>query len=123
MNRPTISEVQESLKSVEETSRERIFKHGLTAVACAVVAIFVVQCTDRFWNESDFVKAVAACDMVPTVRLDQPGPDATAVLSGTELAIETIRSKNECVKDVLAFYERTATMRPVITINKDDVVR
>jgi len=121
--KPTLSEMQENLKAVEETARERIVKHALTAVACASVAIFAVQCTDRYWNESDFVKAVAACDVTPTVRVEQPGPNVDTALSGTELAMATIRSKNDCVKDVLNFFERTASMRPVITMDKDDVVR
>lgn len=123
MSKPTISEVQEHLKAVEETALERITKHALTVVACAVVAVFVVQCTDRYWNESDFVKAIATCDLVPTVRIDQPGPNTSAILSGSEIAMATIKSKNDCVKDVLQFYERTASLRPVITIDKDDVVR
>lgn len=123
MSKPTISEVQANLKVVEETARERLIKHAITASACALTAVFVVQCTDRYWNETDFVKAIAACDVTPTVRLKQPGTDVSAVLSGTELAMATIKSKNDCVKDVLSFYEQTASMRPVITIDKQDVVR
>lgn len=123
MDKPTISDVQDMLKTVEETARERIIKHVATAAACAVVAMFAVQCTDRYWNESDFVKAVAACDVTATLKLDQPGPDQTITLSSKDVVLAAMQTKNECVKDVLEFYNKTASMRPVITINKDDVVR
>jgi hypothetical protein len=123
LDKPTISDVQDMLKTVEETARERIIKHVATAAACAVVAMFAVQCTDRYWNESDFVKAVAACDVTATLKLDQPGPDQTITLSSKDVVLAAMQTKNECVKDVLEFYNKTASMRPVITINKDDVVR
>jgi hypothetical protein len=123
LDKPTISDVQDMLKTVEETARERIIKHVATAAACAVVAMFAVQCTDRYWNESDFVKAVAACDVTATLKLDQPGPDQTITLSSKDVVLAAMQTKNECIKDVLEFYNKTASMRPVITINKDDVVR
>jgi hypothetical protein len=122
LEKPTISEVQDTLRKIEETAIERIIKHLLTAAACAVVAIFAVQCTDRYWNESDFVKAVAACDVAPTLKVDQVGPDRTIELGSKDIVLAAMQAKNECVKDVLEFYQKTATMRPVITIDKDDVV-
>jgi hypothetical protein len=123
LDKPTISDVQDMLKTVEETARERIIKHVATAAACAVVAVFAVQCTDKYWNESDFVKAVAACEVTATLKLDQPGPDQAITLSSKDVVLAAMQTKNECVKDVLEFYNKTASMRPVITINKDDVVR
>lgn len=123
MSKPTISEVQEKLRTVEETAQERIVKHTATAIACAVVAVFAVQCTDRYWNESDFVKAVAGCDISTTLKVDQPGPDQAIALSSKDVVLAAMQAKNECVKDVLEFYQKTASMRPVITIDKDDVVR
>jgi hypothetical protein len=122
LDKPTISEFQEALKTVEETARERIVKHVATAAACAVVAIFTVQCTDRYWNESDFVKAVAACDVNTTLAVDQIGPNQTIKLDSKDVVLAAMQTKNECVKDVLEFYQKTASMRPVITIDKDDVV-
>ncbi len=123
MSKPTISEVQETLRTVEETAQERIVKHAATAVACAVVAVFAVQCTDRYWNESDFVKAVQACDVAPTLKVDQTGPDLAIALSSKDVVLAAMQAKNECVTGVLEFYQKTASMRPVITIDKDDVVR
>jgi hypothetical protein len=38
------------------------------------------------------------------------------------VVLAAMQTKNECVKDVLEFYQKTASMRPVITIDKDDVV-
>lgn len=122
MSKPTISEVQETLKVVEETARERLLKHSITAFACAFVSIFFVQCTDRYWNESDFVKAVKNCEVIPSVTINQVGPDPSKVLSGSELAADVIASKNDCIKAVLDFYQKTASMRPIITIDKNDVV-
>lgn len=122
MDKPTISEFQEALKTVEETARERIVKHVATAAACAIVAVFAVQCTDRYWNESDFVKAVAACDISTTLKVDQPGPDQTVTLGSKDVVLAAMQAKNECVRGVLDFYQKTASMRPVITIDKDDVV-
>jgi hypothetical protein len=123
LNKPTISEVQEALKTVEETAQERVIKHAATAMACAVVAVFAVQCTDRYWNESDFVKAVQACDISTTLKVDQPGPDQSITLGSKDVVLAAMQAKNECVKGVLEFYQKTASMRPVITIDKDDVVR
>ena len=122
MNRPTISEVQETMKAVEETARERLLKHSITAFACALVGVFLVQCSDSYWNESDFVKAIQNCEIVPSVTVEQAGTDFTSILSGSELAVALIKSKNECIKDVLDFYEKTASMRPIITIDKNDVI-
>jgi hypothetical protein len=122
LDKPTISEFQEALKTVEETARERIVKHVATAAACAIVAVFAVQCTDRYWNESDFVKAVAACDISTTLKVDQPGPDQTVTLGSKDVVLAAMQAKNECVRGVLDFYQKTASMRPVITIDKDDVV-
>lgn len=123
MTRPTLSEAQEKLNAVEETAQERIVKHTASAIACAVVAVFLVQCTDRYWNESDFVKAVAACNSTATIKVQQSGPDTIAKLSSEGVVLQAMKSKNECVKDVLEFYQKTATLRPVITIDKDDIVR
>lgn len=122
LDKPTISEVQDTLRKIEETAIERIIKHCLTAAACAVVAIFAVQCTDRYWNETDFVKAVAKCDVSTTLTVNQPGPDAKIALDSKDVVLAAMQTKNECVKSVLEFYQSTATMRPVITIDKDDVV-
>jgi hypothetical protein len=121
LNRPSLSEVQESLKTAEETGGERVVKHLLTAAACAAVAVFAVQCTDRYWNESDFVKAVAACETVPTVTVEKASDfDSTYQVKGSDLALAAMKSKNDCVKDVLTFFEKTASLRPVITIDKGD---
>jgi hypothetical protein len=118
LSRPTIPEDQEKPQTAEKLDKERIIKHGMTVAACAFVAILVVQCAERYWNESDFSKAIGACNVKTSLKVDQ------AELGSLEnVAVAAMQAKNECIKGVLEFYQKAGAMRPIITIDKNDAVR